>query len=117
MPTTGVAVWWLRRFADDNVAALAGVSTGAVCFGTVKPATRALACAYVDLPEMRLLRDGAGRAAVGPAAVFASHAWNNNFLDFVAAVEASLGVGSGVFVWNGACMLRGFRLRTALLVS
>ena len=103
MPTTGVAVWWLRRFADDNVAALAGFSTAAVCFGKIKPATCALACAYVDLPEMRSLRDGAGRAAVGPAAVFASHAWSNNFLDFVAALEASLGVGSGVFVWNGAC--------------
>ena len=102
VPKTGVAVWWLRLFAEENADALAGKSTGAVCFELVKPATRQLKCAFVDLPQMRALRDGAGRPAVGPAAVFASHAWSNSFLDFVAAVEASLGVGSGVFVWNGA---------------
>ena len=102
VPRTGVAVWWLRRFAEENADALAGKSTGAVCFELVKPATRQLKCAFVDLPQMQALRDSAGRPAVGLAAVFVSHAWNNNFLDFVAAVEASLGVASGAFVWNGA---------------
>ena len=102
VPRTGVAVWWLRRFAEENAEALAGKSTGAVCFDIVKPATCQLKRAFVDLPKMRALRDSSGRPALGPAAVFASHAWSNNFLDFVAALEASLGVGSGVFVWNGA---------------
>ena len=103
VPNTGVAVWWLRRFAEENADALnADKSTGAVCFELVKPATRRLKCALVDLPQMQALRDSAGSPAVGPAAVFASHAWSNNFLDFVAAVEASLGVGSSAFVWNGA---------------
>ena len=102
VPNTGVAVWWLRRFAEENADVLAGKSTGAVCFELVKLATRQPKCAFVDLPQMRALCDSSGRSAVGPAAVFASHAWSNSFLDFVAAVEVSLGVGSGTFVWNGA---------------
>ena len=102
VPTTGVAVWWLRRFAEENADALAGKSTGAVCFELVKPATRQLKCAFVDLPQMQALRDRTGHPAVGQAAVFASHAWSKSFVDFVAAVEASLGVGSGALVWIGA---------------
>jgi len=102
VPKTGVAVWWLRRYAEENADALAGKSTSSVCFELVKPATRQLKCAFVDLPQMQALRDSAGRPAVGPAAVFASHAWSNSFVDFVAAVEANLGVGSGALVWIGA---------------
>ena len=51
VPNTGVAVWWMRCFTDENADPLAGKSTGAVCFELVKPATRQLTkCAFVDLP-------------------------------------------------------------------
>lgn len=91
VPKTGVAVWWLRHFAEENARALLGKSTSAACCELVTPATRELACAYVDLPQMRALRDGVGLPAVGPASTFVSHAWINSSLEFLAAVEASLG--------------------------
>lgn len=111
VPEVGVAVWWLRRFADEHAARLSGHSTGgsgvplstAAVSGWLKAtATFDRKCAFVDLPEMRQLVDADGRPAVGHATVFASHAWNNPFLDFVEAMEAKLGAGSGIFVWNGA---------------
>ena len=109
VPTTGVAVWWLRRFADDNLERFSGGGAGGKPLSTVAvsgwpkaSATLETKAAYVDLQQMRALCCATGKPAVGKAAVFASHAWSNSFLDFVAAMEAHLDSDSDHFVWNGA---------------
>ena len=56
---------------------------------------------------MRVLVNDRGDRAVVAQAVFASHAWNNSFLDFVDAMENHFGRGSATFVWNGK-RTRGF---------
>lgn len=64
------------------------MSTGAVCYEIVKPATRAAACAYTTL--LWESRKPGGPAPVSTATVFLSHAWSNPFLSLVAAAEAHL---------------------------
>ena len=77
---------------------VAGLSTTKVCGDIVKPATRAGACAYVEL--LRGRRSAAGVPAVARATVFLSHAWGNSFEDMIDAAEAHLGAEADTaFVW------------------
>ena len=98
MPTEGIAVWALRRFVNDNKAALAGMSTGDVAFKLVKPATRAGKCAFVEL--LRGSLSDQGRPAFGRANIFLSHACGNSFEGLVDAVEAALRDEPEAFVWR-----------------
>lgn len=107
-PTDGVALWALRHFLAQHAARAAGKSTGAVCLEIVKPATRALRCAYVELLRGELSPDVRRVPAVAPATVFISHAWGNSFESLVAAVEAHLGAeGEDAFVWLDILTVRG----------
>jgi len=78
-----------------------GCSTTDVCAKFVKPATRAGACAYLELLRGRACD---GVPAVGRATVFVSHAWANGAQHLAAAVTATLageeaGRGAPHYVW------------------
>lgn len=91
-PTKGIALWALREFAADYAADLEGLTTEQACRRVVAPLTEAAGpggapCSFVEwLAASHAYSDGNGHA-VNEATIFVSHAWGNNFLDLVDALE------------------------------
>lgn len=68
------------------------MSTSAVCYEIIKPATKVGQCAYTSFLREHISKESnqQSRTPVGRATVFLSHAWANPFLGLVAAAEAHL---------------------------
>ena len=84
-PADGVKLSYFQSFLDEccrnDRRALEGLTTADVCEKFVKPATSSLLCSYCDLLRKQ------GHPAVAHATVFVIHAWRNNFLDTLHALQ------------------------------
>ena len=84
-PIDGVKFSQFQRFLDEccgeDRRALEGLTTADVCEKFVKPATSTLLCSFCDLLRKQ------GHPAVGHANVFIIHAWGNDFLDTLRALQ------------------------------
>lgn len=90
VPRFGVSASALRALLEEHRGALpAGASTADVVALVVKPATAgAPQLSYAEQLWMQRSCGTSGRAFVGPARAFVSHAWSNSFEDLVETLEA-----------------------------
>ena len=84
-PADGVKLSYFQSFLDecqrDDRRALEGLTTADVCDKFIKPATSSMLCSYCDLLKKQ------EHPAVNRANVFIVHAWRNNFLDTLRALQ------------------------------
>ena len=88
-PRDGVSLACLRSFYEAHRALLEGLTTAQACHWVMMALSSGRRRAFTAcLKECQGAQDAQGRPFVGPATVFASHAWSYEFGALVAALES-----------------------------